>query len=54
MIPRAPRIETVIELTHRLTSGLALLFVGLFLWSRKAYASGHTVRRAAALSIFSC
>lgn len=53
MIPRAPRIETVIELTHRLTSGLALLFVvGLFLWSRKAYAPKHTVRRAAALSIF--
>lgn len=53
MIPRAPRIETVIELTHRLTSGLALLLVvGLFLWSRKAYAPKHTVRRAAALSIF--
>lgn len=53
MIPRAPRIETIIELTHRLTSGLALLFVvGLFLWSRKAYAPKHTVRRAAALSIF--
>ncbi len=53
VIPRGRTIATFIELTHRLSSGLALLFVvGLFVWSRKAYTSGHVVRRAAALSIF--
>ncbi|MFN2454994.1 MAG: COX15/CtaA family protein [Pyrinomonadaceae bacterium] len=52
MIPRAPRIETVIELTHRLSSGLALLFVvGLFLWARKIYMARHPARRAAGYAI---
>jgi heme A synthase len=52
-IPRAPEIETIIEFTHRATSGLALLaVVVLFVWARRAYPSGHIIRRGAALSLF--
>jgi len=29
MVPRAPRIETIIEFTHRATSGLSLLTVAV-------------------------
>ncbi len=53
MIPRAPRIETLIELTHRATSGLALmLVVGLFVWARKKYRARHPARRASAFAMF--
>jgi heme A synthase len=51
MVPRAPRIETIIEYTHRLTSGLALLAVVVLLfWAMRAFPRGHRVRRAAGLS----
>lgn len=47
-VPRAPEIATIIEFTHRLTSGLALIAVaGLYLWARRAFAAGHRARRAA-------
>lgn len=37
VIPRAPALETVIELTHRATSGLALLLVvAQLVWARRA------------------
>jgi heme A synthase len=53
IIPRAPRIETVIELSHRLTSGVALLLVvGLVVWAFRARAKGHSARKAAAFSLF--
>lgn len=53
VIPRAPAIETLIELGHRLTSGLALLLVaGLVIGAWRRYPSGHAVRRAAAGSAF--
>ena len=52
LLPRAPRIETIIELTHRLSSGLALILVaGLFVWARKIFPPKHIARRAAAFSI---
>ena len=52
IIPRAPSIETLVELTHRLTSGIALLLVvGLAVWAHRAYRPGLPVRRAAALSL---
>lgn len=36
VIPREPAIETIIELTHRLTSGIALLLVvGQLVWARR-------------------
>ncbi len=53
VIPRAPAIETIIELSHRLTSGIGLLMVvGLFVWARHGYERGHRVRTGAALSLF--
>ncbi|MER3427556.1 MAG: cytochrome oxidase assembly protein [Pyrinomonas sp.] len=52
VIPRAPEVETLIEFTHRATSGLALLSViGLFFWARRLYGRGHIVRRGATLSL---
>jgi len=48
IIPRDPAIETIVEFSHRLTSGLAFLLVlGLFLWARRAYSKGHHIRLAA-------
>ncbi|MBE0409234.1 MAG: COX15/CtaA family protein [Anaerolineales bacterium] len=45
VIPRAPQLETIIEFTHRLTSGVAFfLVVGLLIWGYKKYGKGHQVR----------
>jgi len=52
VIPRAPRLETIIEFTHRLTSGVALVAVfALAAWSMNRFPRGHRVRRAATLSV---
>jgi|SRR5690606_9095506 len=52
VVPRAPQVETMIELTHRLTSGVALLLViGLVVWAVRAYPSGHRVRGGAYASL---
>jgi heme A synthase len=52
VIPRAEQVETIIEFTHRLTSGfLGLLVVAMFIWAFRAYPRGHIVRRGAALSL---
>lgn len=52
VLPRAPRVETVIEFTHRLSSGLALLsVVALSVRARRAFPRGHRVRPAAALAL---
>ena len=51
-IPRTPQIATMIEFTHRLSSGLALiLIIGLFGWVFRTYARGHIIRRAASFSL---
>lgn len=48
VIPRAPALETIIELTHRVTSGIALLMVvGQLVWARRILAPGTAARRAA-------
>lgn len=53
VIPRTPQVETIIELTHRMSSGLALLLVvGLIIWAFRRYAKGHPVRLGAGLSMF--
>ena len=53
IVPRAPQIETVIEFSHRVTSGIALLgVVVLLVWAWRAYPRRHRVRRAAAVSMF--
>lgn len=50
-IPRAPQTETIIEYTHRLSSGVSLLLViGLVIWAFRAYPKGHIVRLGASLS----
>ena len=49
VVPRAPQIETIIEFTHRLTSGLSLvLVVILAVWGFRAFAKRHPVRKAVA------
>jgi heme A synthase len=53
VVPRAQEAATLIEFSHRLTSGLALVAVVLLLvWVRRACAPGHPARMAAALSVF--
>jgi len=52
VIPLAPKFETIIEFTHRVTTGLALpLVCALFWWASKQYTRGHAVRRAAFWSL---
>ena len=52
MVPRAPRIETIIEFTHRATSGLSLMGVAaLCLWAYRLFPRGHRARTCAALSV---
>src|SRR4030095_10313466 len=52
VLPHAPRIETVIEFSHRLTSGLALLLVvGLVAGAFRFRPKGHAARKAAVFSM---
>ncbi|MEL7363822.1 MAG: COX15/CtaA family protein, partial [Bacteroidota bacterium] len=61
VIPRAEAIETVIEFTHRVTSGLVMLMaLGVFIVSRRAFpttahprgSSGAAARRYAGWALF--
>ena len=48
VIPRSAAVETMIEFTHRATSGFALILtIGLVIAAHRAFQSGHRVRRAA-------
>lgn len=48
VIPQDPAIETLIEITHRLTSGLAMLLVlGLLIFAYRLYPKGSLVRKGA-------
>jgi heme A synthase len=52
VVPVAPRLETIIEFTHRMMSGVALIgVIALWLWSRNGFARGSRVRRAASASL---
>lgn len=52
VIPEDPSTATLIEFTHRATSGIALLLViALWWWSRRRYPAGHRVRSAASVSL---
>jgi len=52
VVPRAPEIATMIEFTHRITSGLALVAVVIMLmWAYRAFPAGHRVRFGARLSL---
>jgi heme A synthase len=49
VIPQAPGVEMLVEFSHRVSSGLALLaVVALLVWTWRACAAGHPARRAAA------
>ena len=52
VIPRAPDVEMLVEFSHRLTSGLALVaVVALFAWVRRACPPGHPARGGAAWAL---
>lgn len=52
VVPVAPRIETIIEFTHRMMSGVALVgVIALWLWSRASFARGSRVRGMAFASL---
>ncbi len=52
VVPRAPALATLVELTHRVTSGLALLLViVLAVWAFRATRRGSPVRLGAGLSL---
>lgn len=52
VIPRSPSTETLIEFTHRATSGLALLGVAALLWmALRAFPRRHPARTGAVLSM---
>jgi heme a synthase len=51
VVPREPELATLIEFTHRATSGVALILVlVMYVWARHAHPAGHRVRRGAAAS----
>jgi heme A synthase len=53
IIPRTPTIKTLVEFSHRLSSGVALLLVvGLVVWALRAFARKHPARKFAAWAMF--
>src|SRR5262249_872473 len=53
VIPNSPTIKTLIEYSHRLSSGLALLLVvGMLVWVFRAYARKHQLRYLSAFAMF--
>lgn len=51
IIPQAPTVKTMVEFTHRTTSGFAgVLVIVLLVWAFRAFAKGHIVRICAVLS----
>jgi heme A synthase len=52
IIPRAPSVQTMIEFSHRISSGLSFLAVAVMAWmSRRAFPAGAEVRRWAGLAL---
>ena len=52
VVPLAPKIETVIEFAHRVTSGLAVISAAaLCVWSFRVFPRGHRGRKTAVLAI---
>lgn len=53
VIPHSPRFETIVEFSHRLTSGLlGFLVLGLVIWAFRKYGPGNAVRKAALWTLF--
>ena len=52
IVPRAPLTATLIEFSHRLTSGVALVsVVVLAIWAYRVFPKGHVVQRGAMLAL---
>lgn len=52
VIPQDPSIARLIEFSHRMTSGLSLVFVAaLFFWSTRMFAKNHQIRWACFMSL---
>jgi heme A synthase len=52
ILPRAARVETLIELSHRVSSAGALAgTLVLLVWAIRVYPRGHRVRRAAGVTV---
>jgi heme A synthase len=50
-LPSASETKTLVELTHRATSGLdGLLMIALVVWAFRKFGRGHAVRKAATLT----
>ena len=51
ILPVSPALNTIIEFTHRITSGIDLVLVALLVaWAFRAFPKGHAVRRGATLT----
>ena len=52
IVPQSPRIQTLVELSHRVSSGVALvLAAALLVWALRAFPRGHLVRKGAAVGM---
>lgn len=52
VVPPSPQIATIIEFTHRLSSGLALLaVVAMAIWAFREFPRAHPARRAGVTSV---
>ena len=52
ILPIDPGIKTIIEFSHRLSSGLNMILVcGLGAWAWRLWPAGHRVRKAAVISV---
>jgi heme a synthase len=52
LVPRTPTAQTIIEYTHRLTSGLlGLMALALPIWAWRSFPPGHPVRRSSVLTL---
>jgi heme A synthase len=53
VFPRAPAVETIIEYSHRIMSGLSLVLVGLLLyWAWRLFLRGDRIRKGALVAVF--
>src|ERR1700757_4534395 len=52
VLQHSPRVDTIIEFTHRITSGISFFSaVGLLIWTFAATVKGHLARAAAVASV---
>lgn len=52
VVPRSPTVETVIEFSHRASSGLyGILVFGLLIWALRRFPRGHLARTGAWLTL---